>query len=40
MRLQLLCEGERGFETWIRERDGRIVDRVRFAGGKITKVRK
>ncbi|WP_297931866.1 metallophosphoesterase family protein [uncultured Alistipes sp.] len=40
VRLLLLCEGERGFETWIRERDGRIVDRVRFAGGKITKVRK
>lgn len=40
VRLLVLAEGERGFETWIRERDGRIVDHVRFADGKISKVRK
>lgn len=40
VRLLLLSEGERGFETWIRERDGRIVDHVRFSDGKISKVRK
>lgn len=40
VRLLLLSEGERGFETWIRERDGRIVDHVRFSDGKISKVKK
>ena len=29
VRMLVLTEGERGFETWIRERDGRIVDHVR-----------
>lgn len=40
VRLLVLTEGERGFETWIRERDGRIVDHVRFDGHEITKVKK
>lgn len=39
VRILVLTEGERGFETWIRERDGRRVDRVRFDGRNITKVR-
>lgn len=36
-RVIVLNEGVRGFETWIREDDGRIVDHVRFEGGKIVK---
>lgn len=39
VRILVLTEGERGFETWIRERDGRKVDHVRFEEGKIVKVR-
>lgn len=31
-RLFLLREGERGFETWIREEDGRVVRHIRFDG--------
>lgn len=40
VRLMVLTEGERGFETWIRERDGRIVDHVEFREGKIQKIKK
>ena len=36
VRLLRLTEGERRFETWIREDDGRTVDGARFAEGKIT----
>ena len=39
VRVLVLTEGERGFETWIRERDGRIVDRVAFRDGKIVKLK-
>ncbi len=39
VRVLVLTEGERGFETWIRERDGRIVDRVVFRDGKIVKLK-
>ena len=39
VRILVLTEGERGFETWIRERDGRRVDHVRFDGHRIIKVR-
>ena len=35
----VLTEGERGFETWIHERDGRIVDHVEFRDGRISKVK-
>ena len=38
VRLLLLTEGERGFETWIREDDGRMVDHARFAEGKIMEI--
>lgn len=38
VRLLLLTEGERGFETWIREDDGRMVDHARFVEGKITEI--
>lgn len=38
VRLLLLTEGERGFETWIREDDGRMVDHARFTEGKITEI--
>ena len=31
-------EGARGFETWIREDDGRMVDHARFDEGKITEI--
>ncbi len=34
VRVIVLKEGVRGFETWIREDDGRIVDHARFEGGK------
>ena len=37
-RLLVLTEGERGFETWIREDDGRMVDHARFSDGKITEI--
>lgn len=37
VRVIVLKEGVRGFETWIREDDGRIVDHARFEGGKIIK---
>ena len=40
VRLLVLTEGERGFETWIRERDGRIVDHVVFRDGRVSKVKK
>ncbi len=36
VRLLRLTESERGFETWIREDDGRTVDGARFAERKIT----
>lgn len=36
--LLVLTEGERGFETWIREDDGRKVDHARFADGRITEI--
>lgn len=39
VRLIRLTEGDRGFESWIREDDGRVVDRVRVAEGQIVKVR-
>lgn len=39
VRLLTLTEGERGFETWIRERDGRVVDHVAFRDGKISKIK-
>ena len=39
VRLLVLTEGERGFETWIHERDGRIVDHVEFRDGRISKVK-
>lgn len=39
IRLLVLTEGERGFETWIHERDGRIADHVRFRDGRISKVK-
>ena len=35
VRMLVLAAGERGFETWIREDDGRVVDHVRFTEGKI-----
>ena len=35
----VLTEGERGVETWIHERDGRIVDHVEFRDGRISKVK-
>ena len=38
VRLLVLTEGERGFETWIREDDGRKVDHARFADGRITEI--
>ena len=38
VRLLVLTEGERGFETWIREDDGRMVDHARFSDGKITEI--
>lgn len=38
VRLLVLTEGERGFETWIREDDGRMVDHARFGDGKITEI--
>ena len=39
VRILVLTEGERGFETWIHERDGRIADHVEFRGGKVVKVK-
>ena len=39
VRILVLTEGERGFETWIHERDGRIADHVEFRGGKVAKVK-
>lgn len=38
VRLLVLTEGERGFETWIREDDGRMVDHARFQHGEITEI--
>lgn len=35
VRIVELRAGERGFRTWIREDDGRLVDRARFEEGKI-----
>ena len=32
VRMLVLTEGARGFETWIREDDGRMVDHARFEG--------
>lgn len=40
VRILELTEGVRGFETWIHERDGRIVDHVEFRDGKVAKVKK
>jgi len=37
-RVLVLTEGERGFETWIREDDGRIADHARFEKGKIIEI--
>ncbi|WP_295938865.1 metallophosphoesterase family protein [uncultured Alistipes sp.] len=39
VRMLVMTEGKRGFETWIRERDGRIADHVEFRDGKIDKVK-
>lgn len=39
-RLIVLKEGERSFDTWILEDDGRRVDCVRFSDGKITKIKR
>lgn len=39
VRLIRLTEGDRGFESWIREDDGRVVDHVRVAEGQIVKIR-
>ena len=39
VRIIVLQEGERSFDTWIREDDGRTVDRARFAEGKISKLK-
>lgn len=36
VRVLVLTEGKRGFETWIHERDGRIVDHVVFGDGKVS----
>lgn len=38
VRMLVLTEGARGFETWIREDDGRMVDHARFYEGKITEI--
>lgn len=38
-RLLVLTEGKRGFGTWIREGDGRVVDQVEFRDGKVSKVK-
>ena len=38
VRMLVLTEGVRGFETWIREDDGRMVDHARFDEGKITEI--
>lgn len=38
VRMLVLTEGARGFETWIREDDGRMVDHARFDEGKITEI--
>lgn len=38
VRMLVLTEGTRGFETWIREDDGRMVDYARFDEGKITEI--
>lgn len=35
-RVIVLHEGERGFETWIREDDGRRVDYAWYAGGRFS----
>lgn len=40
VRLIELNESERGFDTWIREDDGRVVDSVHFSDGKITKIKR
>lgn len=39
VRMIRLQEGNRGFESWIREDDGRIVDHVRAGEGQIVKIR-
>lgn len=39
VRLLVLSEGKREFETRIHERDGRIVDHVVFRDGKVSKVK-
>ena len=38
-RIIIIKEGERGFRTYIKEGDGRIVDNIVFAKGKITENR-
>ena len=40
VRLLVLRAGERSFESWIHERDGRIVDHVEFRDGEIRKIEK
>ena len=37
-RIIKLTEGERGFESWIREGDGRMVDHVIFSNGRIKEI--
>lgn len=39
VRMIELHEGDHGFVSWIREDDGRVVDRVRVVEGKIVKTR-
>lgn len=39
VRIIVLHEGRRSFDTWIREDDGRTVDKARFAEGKISKLK-
>ncbi|MEG2612831.1 MAG: serine/threonine protein phosphatase, partial [Alistipes sp.] len=39
VRLIVLTEGKRGFETWIRERDSRMVDHVELREGRIQKIK-
>lgn len=39
VRLLVLTQGKRGFETWIHERDGRVADHVVFRDGKVSKAK-
>lgn len=38
VRMIVLTDGVRGFESWIREDDGRRVDHARFAEGKVVEI--